>query len=215
MAATMMASTSMSSKQIASRPVTSRRTFAPLPAPGVSRRQMRPIYAEEKSKLDQFADAVEEKAQGFVEQTKENSGLGDLQLKPQPGKGSATTGLGRDTKVGATDVTETMSFAGLAPEIINGRAAMFAMLAAFGAEIRTHDPVFVQIQQTPKAIVATFLIIITASIIPIVRGADLNINGAGPFTQRAEVWNGRLAMVAFATLLAVETWKAGPGLVWW
>ena len=28
-----------------------------------------------------------------------------------------------------------------------------------------------------------------------------------------QVWNGRLAMVAFASLIAVETIKAGPGLV--
>lgn len=40
---------------------------------------------------------------------------------------------------------ETMSFAGLAPEIINGRAAMVGMLAAFGAELRTHEPVIEQV----------------------------------------------------------------------
>ena len=31
--------------------------------------------------------------------------------------------------------------------------------------------------------------------------------------QKAEVVNGRIAMVAFALLITVETWKAGPGLV--
>ncbi len=31
--------------------------------------------------------------------------------------------------------------------------------------------------------------------------------------QKAEVVNGRIAMIAFALLIAVETWKAGPGLV--
>ncbi len=99
-----------------------------------------------------------------------------------------------------------------------------------------------------------------------IRGADLSKKGAGPFTPRAEVWNGRcvswtissicpllasgheldlgcafflivcnsadgrwpatpslsadvpadvrrLAMVAFAALILVETFKAGPGLV--
>jgi hypothetical protein len=108
---------------------------------------------------------------------------------------------------------ETMSFAGLAPEIINGRGAMIGMLAAFGAELRTRHPVLEQVADGPVLVAAAFGIIILASVIPIIRGADLNISGAGPFTQRAEVWNGRLAMLAFATLIAVETFKAGPGLV--
>jgi len=38
-----------------------------------------------------------------------------------------------------------MSFAGLAPEIINGRGAMIGMLAAFGAELRTHTGVLQQV----------------------------------------------------------------------
>ena len=40
---------------------------------------------------------------------------------------------------------DTMSFAGLAPEIINGRAAMIGMLAAFGAEVATHQRVVEQV----------------------------------------------------------------------
>ena len=63
------------------------------------------------------------------------------------------------------------------------RAAMFAMLAAFGAEVRTGAPLFVQIQQTPVAIAAAFATIIIASVIPVLRGANLDRDGAGPFTQ--------------------------------
>lgn len=64
---------------------------------------------------------------------------------------------------------------------------MFAMLAAFGAEVRTGAPLFVQIQQTPVAIAAAFATIIIASVIPVVRGANLDRDGAGPFTQ-ARCW---------------------------
>jgi len=156
----------------------------------------------EKGPLEQ----IEEKTQEFVEQTKENSGLDFDKLNKQPGFAS-------DKNVGTSPAqAEVFSFSGLLPEIINGRAAMFAMLAAFGAEVRTGAPVFVQIQQTPVAIAAAFATIIIASIIPVARGANLYRNGAGPFTQKAEVLNGRLAMVAFALLIGVETWKAGPGL---
>ena len=60
---------------------------------------------------------------------------------------------------------------------------MFAMLAAFGAEVRTGAPLFVQIQQAPVAIAAAFATIIIASVIPVLRGANLDRDGAGPFTQ--------------------------------
>lgn len=160
---------------------------------------------EDESPLQAVADKIDDAAQGLVEKTKENSGLDFSNLGTQPGKSEANEING--------DIPEVMSFAGLAPEIINGRGAMIGMLAALGAELRTHEPVFVQIQKTPVLILGAFLTIIVASIIPIVRGADLNRKGAGPFTPRAEVYNGRLAMVAFALLIAVETWKAGPGLV--
>ena len=41
---------------------------------------------------------------------------------------------------------------------------MFAMLAAFGAEVATRQPIFVQIQKAPLAIAATFVVIIAASV---------------------------------------------------
>ena len=50
-----------------------------------------------------------------------------------------------DSFLSVADYAETMSFAGLAPEIINGRGAMIGMLAAFGAELRTRHPVLQQV----------------------------------------------------------------------
>lgn len=139
----------------------------------------------------------------IVQKTQENSGL-DANTFNQTAKSA------QNDDVGA--FADTMSFAGLAPEIINGRGAMIGMLAAFGAELRTHEPVLKQIQTGPVLVLGTFGLIILASVIPIARGADLGRKGAGPFTPRAEVWNGRLAMVSFAALLLVETFRAGPGL---
>lgn len=57
------------------------------------------------------------------------------------------------------------------------------MLAAFGAEVRTGAPVFVQIQQTPLFIGLAFATIIIASVIPVARKANLDRDGFGPFTQ--------------------------------
>lgn len=136
--------------------------------------------------------------------TQEASGLSSEQF-------NKTADSAQNDDVGA--FAETMSFAGLAPEIINGRASMVGMLAAFGAELSTRQPVLKQIQTAPVLVAGAFGLIILASVIPIIRGADLSKKGAGPFTPRAEVWNGRLAMLSFALLIAVETFKAGPGLV--
>lgn len=140
----------------------------------------------------------------LVQKGQENSGL-DMSNINKTAQSAANDDVGA--------FADTMSFAGLAPEIINGRGAMVGMLTAFVAELSSRDPVLVQIQRAPVLILAVFGTIILASIIPIVRKADLSKKGAGPFTPRAEVWNGRLAMLSFALLLLVEGFKAGPGLV--
>lgn len=189
------------------------RTAAPgtvRPSLATVRRTLIPIRAQDtESTVGDIKEKLVDAKDKFVEATKENSGLDFDKLNAQPGTG---TGLGSNVTKDK-GVQDTMSFSGLAPEIINGRAAMWAMLAAFAAEVRTGAPVFVQIQQAPVAILGAFAVIIVASLVPIVRGADLNRDGFGPFTQKAEVYNGRVAMLAFALLIAVETWKAGPGLV--
>jgi len=50
-----------------------------------------------------------------------------------------------------------MSFAGLAPEIINGRAAMIGMLTAFGAEFATGDTVMAQVNHVCLVTIHTIL----------------------------------------------------------
>jgi len=180
--------------------------FAPL-RPAVRRARLVAPARAEKS----LGDKIQEKTDEFVQATKENSGLDMDKLGEQAGNRSPQA-LG-EVETPKGDVSDIMSFSGLLPELINSRAAMFGMLAALGAELGTRQPVFVQIQTAPLAILGAFVTIIVASIIPALRGADMEQKGAGPFTKEAEVLNGRIAMVAFALLIAVETWKAGPGLV--
>jgi len=155
-----------------------------------------------------------------VEETKKSSGLDEGSLSNQPGNDRSPTWATTDVKTPrGQEAAEVFSPSGgpggatSLVEITNGRAAMFGMLAAFGAELATHEPVFVQIQKAPLAIFTAFVTIIAASAIPVFRGADLQQNGAGPFTRDAEIINGRIGMVGFALLILVETWKAGPGLV--
>ncbi len=87
---------------------------------------------------------------------------------------------------------EAMAPGGLVPEITNGRGAMAAMLIAFVKEVTTGKPVAEQIKSDPIFIAIIFGLIIVGSIVPVFRGADLDRKGAGPFTPRAEIWNGRV-----------------------
>ena len=93
---------------------------------------------------------------------------------------------------------EAMSPGGLVPEITNGRGAMAAMLIAFVKELTTGKPVAEQIKSDPIFIAVVFGLIIVGSIVPVFRGADLNQKGAGPFTPRAEIWNGRVVRSCFS-----------------
>lgn len=94
-------------------------------------------------------------------------------------------------------LAEAMSPGGLVPEITNGRGAMAAMLIAFVKELTTGKPVGEQIKSDPIFIVIVFGLIIVGSIVPVFRGADLNQKGAGPFTPRAEIWNGRVVCFTY------------------
>lgn len=177
--------------------------------PALSRPAVRSIVLRaqnDEGPIEQATRIVEDKTQDFVKATQENSGLNMGNLGEQPGNNPKV--------VAGKETAELLSFRSeLGPELINGRAAMLGMLAAFGAEVATREPLFVQIQKAPLAIAATFALIIVATLIPIFRNVDPKTTGAGPFTPKAEIYNGRLAMVAFAFLVLVETWKAGPGLV--
>jgi len=53
--------------------------------------------------------------------------------------------------------------------------------------LKYHNWMVVQVHQAPGAVAAAFATVIIASLIPILRGANLKVKGAGPFNTRAEV----------------------------
>jgi len=95
-----------------------------------------------------------------------------------------------------------MAFSG-APEIINGRLAMLAFVAALGAELATGQTVTSQLGSAPILVLATAVLFSWASLVPWLKG-EKNSDGFGPFTPSAELLNGRAAMLGFAALLAIE-----------
>lgn len=115
------------------------------------------------------------------------------------------------TKPGGYGIGEAMSFSGPAPEIINGRLAMLGFAAAVGAELFSGKPLATQFSQTPGPVIAISIVFACASLIPMIRGANLK-EESGPFTKMAELWNGRAAMLGFAALLFTEAVKGGHAL---
>merc|ERR1719181_749157 len=97
--------------------------------------------------------------------------------------------------------TDAMVFSA-APEIINGRLAMLGFVAAFGAELASGKSVVAQMSMDQPQILFHFALFAAASLIPIMKGAKEE--EFGPLTPKAELLNGRAAMIGFALLLVLE-----------
>ena len=111
------------------------------------------------------------------------------------------------------DFFKVMGFGAPAPEVINGRAAMVAFLAAAGAELATHDSVFKQLGEGGLGgMLFVFAAVTAASFAPVLRGKSSDEaflknskpEEFGPFNAQAEMLNGRAAMMGLLFLLAAE-----------
>lgn len=104
---------------------------------------------------------------------------------------------------------DAMSFAGPAPEVINGRLAMLGFVAGVGAELFTGQPILSQFGSHPVIIAGVFGLFIVASLIPLLSGADRK-QSVGPLTPRVELFNGQAAMLGFAAMIILESLNGKP-----
>lgn len=95
-----------------------------------------------------------------------------------------------------------MKFNGPAPELINGRLAMVGLLAAAVREANTGETVVHQLNHVSLGTCLLLAIWVYASLVPMLKGVKQE--AFGPFSPRAELTNGRAAMLGFAVLCVLE-----------
>lgn len=107
------------------------------------------------------------------------------------------------------DFWDIQDFDGPAPETINGRAAMLAVLIGLVGEWTTGLGLLEQTKDHPITVFAVFVVLALASYVPIVRGYTRKEPFANQFlglswTPKTENWNGRVAMLGFTGMVLTE-----------
>jgi hypothetical protein len=91
---------------------------------------------------------------------------------------------------------------------------MVGMAWAFFAELRTGLTVLEQLVVPGQTGLVFFVgavqLLTYASLVPVLNGESTDACSFGPFTAKAERWNGRLAMVGFFSLVVTEAFIHSP-----
>ncbi|KAL2622348.1 hypothetical protein R1flu_002553 [Riccia fluitans] len=157
------------------------------------------------------------------QETNESEQRSVFGAKPRSGSFYPRPEIERRPETGDRGFGSVFAFDGAAPETINGRLlvdryvykqAMLGFVWAFLAEKATGLMVSEQLFR-PGATGLVFFVgaiqlLTYATLVPIVNGESTDARSFGPFTARAERWNGRLAMIGFAALLIDEMIRQSP-----
>jgi uncharacterized protein YbjT (DUF2867 family) len=137
----------------------------------------------------------------------------EAEAAPLPGTPEAFTAKYSYRSSATERFLEIMGPAGTLPESLNGRLAMLGFVAALAQE-KLHPGLTVadQLAQPGVVWVVLGLVALTqlASVAPLAQGAEPRDAKAGPFRAKAELLNGRLAMLALAGGTAWEVQSGAP-----
>eukprot|EP00213_Chloropicon_mariensis_P006922 CAMPEP_0197469878 /NCGR_PEP_ID=MMETSP1309-20131121/388_1 /TAXON_ID=464262 /ORGANISM="Genus nov. species nov., Strain RCC998" /LENGTH=582 /DNA_ID=CAMNT_0043006211 /DNA_START=53 /DNA_END=1801 /DNA_ORIENTATION=- len=103
---------------------------------------------------------------------------------------------------------KVMSFRGSAPEAINGRLAMLAVVALLGEEHVNGHGITQQITDQYLSVAMIFGSVIFASLVPLVKEVEISHAELGPFKAFSEKLNGRLAMLGFSYFWFTESFSS-------
>lgn len=111
----------------------------------------------------------------------------------------------------STKFGDVFAFSGPAPETINGRLAMLGFVSAIGVEIASGRDLFSQLASGGVPLFVGSAVVLTlASLIPMFSGVSTESRSQAIMSARAEMWNGRFAMLGLVALAFTEYLKGGP-----
>jgi hypothetical protein len=111
----------------------------------------------------------------------------------------------------STNFFDVFSFAGPAPETINGRLAMLGFTTALAVELFTGEDLATQIGLGGvQWFIVTAALFTGASLIPMFKGVTVESKSKPIFSSTAEKWNGRFAMIGLISLAITEYVKGSP-----
>jgi len=171
-----------------------------------------------RSKVEQFVDSTKVDIKKEDVQKHQEQGAGDenrsvVGSKPAPGNDQLPRPeLERRPETGDNSFGSVMAFDGAGPETINGRLAMLGVFIALGVELFTGMTIWDQVLGPGATerlgwFFALTQLIFTASLVPFAKRESPDSRRFGPFTAKAERWNGRLAMLGFAGIIVTEVVK--------
>ncbi|XP_020520229.1 early light-induced protein 1, chloroplastic isoform X2 [Amborella trichopoda] len=106
--------------------------------------------------------------------------------------------------------TDILAFSGPGPERINGRLAMVGFVSALGVELARGNDVASQLASGGLWwFVGSSAVLTLASLIPLLKGVDVESKKNGIMNPEAEIWNGRFAMLGLVALVFTEYLKGG------
>jgi hypothetical protein len=177
---------------IATISATNTRAFVAKAAAPISRRAIKAtrVFSAEEDKAAAPVEAAPVEAAPAAEAPK---------VEPTPvAQPSVTAAMTATPTLG-----EAMAFSGAIPEVVNGRLAMVAIVAALAAEFSSEESVVRQFADAPAPILALVALTTVASFFPVLKGAAKDKSFA-MFTPAVEMANGRAAMLGLAALLVIE-----------